>query len=347
MDVLDQTTRYREYLRSFGIAEAGDRVAELRDLDLGNVRFFAYAGGEGLRLKAATTPSGLVTPGGNVGDDWYGFLSAMPDAVAAAERIAWIETDASPPPHGLPGAPAVALAPDRPPPVGIDPAQWRFVTAPVLVVGHDGRATLIAWLLPGGGRVPTRWTVTAQAGPPAVIERALASDLLVASAGGAETAAADAAARARLLLAAGSDDERWWALQHIGDTGDRAAVPDLAALLANTGASPNVRLLTAGTLARLADPAAVMPLGAALRADTAPEVRRACAQALGRIPGAGAVQALTEAAPDEPDVIVRAEIVHALAAQGGPARAAVARIARGDADPGVRDLARHSLDAIK
>jgi hypothetical protein len=46
-------------------------------------------------------------------------------------------------------------------------------------------------------------------------------------------------------------------------------------------------------------------------------------------------------------VIVRAEIVHALAAQGSKARDAIARIACDDTDTGVRDLARLSLESIQ
>jgi hypothetical protein len=343
---LDPETRYRDYLRSFGIVEPGDRIAELRDLDLGNVRFFAYGGGEGLRLKAAATPHGLVTPGGNVGDDWNGFLIAMPDGDAAAQRIAWIESDSSPSPHALAVALTIALTPDHPPSCGIDPAQWALVTAPVLAA-DPGRATLIAWLLPSGSRIPMRWTVDAKAGALAVIERVSAFDLIIASAGSVEAAAAAATTRARRLLSSGTDDERWWALQHIGENDDHAAIQDIAAILVGPGASVNIRILAAGTLARLADPEAVMPLGAALRADTTAEVRRACAQALCRIPSAGSLQALAEASWEEPDVIVRAEIVHALAMQGSKARDAMARIARDDTDAGVRDLARLSLESIQ
>lgn len=345
IEIRDPEKRYRDYLRSFGIAEAADHIAELRDLDLGNVRFFAYAGSNGLRLKAAVTLRGLVTPGANAGDDWNGFLIDMPDGDAAAQRIAWIETDSSPPPHGVARSPTLALAPHRPPPTGIDPAQWALVAGPVLAADLD-RATLIAWLLPGGSRVPMRWTVDARAGALAVIERVSASDLVIASADSVEAAAADATVRARRLLSSGTDAERWWALQHIGENADHTAVPEVAKLLVNPDASPNTRLLAAATLARIADAEAVVPLGAALRTDAAPEVRRACAQALGRIPGAGALHALAEAAPEEPDAMVRAEIVHALAAQGSNARDAMTRIARDDADAGVRDLARLSLDSI-
>jgi hypothetical protein len=347
MNALDPTARYRKYLESFGIAETVDRVAELRDLDLGNVRFFAYASSDGLRLKAAVTQGGMVTPGRHADDDWYGFLSEVPDAATAAVRIAWLETDATPTPHGLPRAPVVALAPDSRPSAGIDPAEWTFVTAPTLLQSFDGSKTLVAWFLPGGARVPQRWTVTARVDAPNAIASTSAFELLVASAGSAEAASADAAARARQFLASGTEDERWWSLQQISETGDTAAVPDVAALLLNTDAAPTVRLIAAGTLARLADPEAVVPLGKALRADPALEVRRACAQALGRIGGAGALRALADVASREPDQTVRAELVHALAAQGYLARDALAQIARSDEDAGVRSLAHRSLDAIK
>jgi hypothetical protein len=344
----DPTARYRNYLRSFGIVEAGDRVAELRDLDLGNVRFFAYASSDGLRLKAAVTPDGVVTPGGHPGDQWYGFLSGMPDARSAAERIAWLETDGSTPPHSLPNAPVIALAPDRPPAIGIDPAQWALVTPPVLCEKHAGGGLgLVVWILPSGARVPERWTVTAPMDAPAAIERASAFDLLVPSAGSAGAVEASATERAKRLLNAGVESERLWALDYTGGAGLHGTVPELAALLANVEMSPKVRLLAAATLGRLADSAAVIPLGAAIRADAVPEVRRACAQALGRIPDAGAVQALAEAALDEPDLNVRIEVVHALAAHGSIARATLTRIVHSDPDPAVRDLAQDSLDVIK
>lgn len=347
MNILNPTSRYREYLGIFGITDAGDRVAELRDLDLGNVRFFAYAGSGGLRLKAAITPSGMVTPGAHAGDDWYGFLSGAYDAISAAERIAWLETDASTPLHGLPSTPAIALPPDCPPVGGVDPALWAFVTAPVLLGRSESSRTLTAWFLAGDSRTLTRWTVIALPGAPAVIKRTSAFELLTAQAGSTAAAVAEATARARRLLAAGTDNERLWALQHIGEIGDRAAVSDVAALLANTGTSPEVRRLAAGTLARLADPTAVVPLGAALCADPSPEVRRACAYAIGCINNAGAVQTLGNAASHESDATVCAEIIHALAAQGSAARIALAQIVNSYPEASLRNLAHHYLDSIK
>jgi hypothetical protein len=340
MNNSDPRTRYLDYLESFGIAEAGDRVAELRDLDLGGVRFFAFDNGEGLRLKAAVTPSGVVTSGGHTGDDWYGFLSAMPDAMTASERIAWLETDASTPPHGLPIAPVLALAPDRRPTAPIDPAQWALVTPPRLFTQPDASVILVAWFLLVGAPVPQRWTVTGRAGKPCAIVYASALDLVAAEAGSVEAASSGAAKRARSVLARGTDSERWWAMRHIAETGSCAAIPDLAALLADSDAAPNLRLLAAGTLAQLADSTAVVPLVAALQVDPSPEVRRECAQAIGRIGGLGAIQPLADAASCEPDVIVRAEIVRALTAQGNPARPALAQIASDDHDASVRNLAR-------
>jgi hypothetical protein len=343
----DPITRYRAYLAASGIADAGDRVAQQLDLDTADVRCFAYAGSEGLRLKAIVTSSGVVTPGGHAEDDWYGFLACMPDAMAAAEWIAWLETDASTPPDGLPKAPVAALAPDRSPAAIIDPAQWALVHPPALHRQPGGSVTLVAWLLPSGARVPERWTVTARPDAPAVIQYTSAHEILAAGAGGDEAAAIAATARAMGFLAAGTDSERLWALQHIRETGYHAAVPDLLTLLPDTAAGAAVRLFAATTLGHLADPAAVPLLGASLRADPASEVRRACAQAIGRIGGRDAVRLLSAAASREPDVTVRAEIVHALITQGDGARAALERIARHDTDPNLRNLARGSLGKPK
>ncbi len=331
MNTTSHITRYLQYLRSFGIAEAGNRVAELHDLDLGNIRFFAYSSTDGLRLKAAVTLIGMVTPRRHASDDWYGFLSGMPDAASAAERIAWLETDASRSLHGLPKPPVVALIPNRRPPVGIDPAQWAIVTAPELLKNPEGKVTLAMWILPSGTRLPERWIITTGRSEPAAIECILAIY-------------EGAALRARKHLAAGTDDARWWALQYIGESGDLAAVPDVATLLGKEDTSPSIRVLAAGTLARLADRAAVTSLSAALRMDDAPEVRSACALALGRIDGSEVVQVLMAAATEEPDQIVRLEIVHALEAQGKAAFAALARIARNDPDAAVRKLARRNID---
>jgi len=347
MNDYDPLVQYQSYLKRFGITAAGDRVAERHDLNLGNTRFYAYAGSDGLRLKAAVMPSGLITPGGHATDDWYGFLSQMPNGAAAATRIAWLETDAAVTRHGLPNPPMVMLTPDHPPVVGIDPAQWALVTSPALNTGADGRVQLMAWFLTGGTPIPTRWTITAQPGTNAIIEQISAQDLLVMQTGSAAAAAAAAAARARQLLATGTEDACLWALQHIGDTGDRTAVLDVATLLSNESASPNMKLHAAGTLARLADPTAVPALSTVLKSDLPPEVQRASAQALGRIGGTASVQVLTEAIAEVSNVTVRAEIVHALAAQGSAAYAALAHIARSDPEATIRELAQGSIAAMQ
>ena len=339
----DPITRYRTYLAASGIADAGDRVAQLHDLDVADVCLFAYVGSEGLRLKAIVTSSGVVTPGGHADDDWYGFLAAMPDPMAAVERIAWLETDASTPPNGLPKAPVAALSPNRRPAVIIDPAQWALVTPPAIRRQLAGSLTLVAWLLSSGARIPERWTVTARKDAPAIIKYSPAHEILAAEAGSDQAAAIGTSARAMRFLTSGTDDERLWALQHISETGHRAAVADLLILLPNTNVGADVRLFTATALGHLEDPAAVTALGASLQADPAPEVRRACAQSIGRIDGPDAVRLLSEAASHEADVTVRAEIVHALTIQGDTARAALDRIARHDTDLNLRNLARGSL----
>jgi len=107
----DATARYRNYLATFGITQPGDRVVEQRGSERGGVRFFAYADGAGLRLKAAVTPDGLVTPGPQRDDDWHGFLAAIGDAEAAADRIAWLESDEAERPHGFPIPPWTVAGP--------------------------------------------------------------------------------------------------------------------------------------------------------------------------------------------------------------------------------------------
>ncbi|WP_433727395.1 HEAT repeat domain-containing protein [Actinoplanes sp. CA-051413] len=343
MDTVDPGARYRDYLATFGIAEPGDRVVERHGLGTGYVRFFAYLDAEGLRLKAAVTPDAMVRPGGHSDDDWYGFLAGMPSAAVAAERIAWLETTAVPP-HALPMPPVVALVPGDRPAAGIDPAQLALVTSPSLHRSGTQTLVLIAWLLAGGARVPQRWTVIARAGTSADVSRVSAFELLATRAAGAAAAAAEAEARARQLLVSGTDDQRRWALHQVAEV---PAIPAVAAVLADLGADADLRLIAAGTLARIADPAVVVPLRAALRTDPAAEVRRGSAQAIGRIGGAEAISALAEAASREPDMLVRMEIVHALRAQGAGARAVLAGIADGDPDAAVRQLARYGFDSIR
>ena len=347
MNVLDLAAPYHEYLRRFGITQAGDRVAEIRQLDLESIRFFAYASDNALRFKAAITPSGVVTPGGHSQDDWYGFLSRMPTAAAAAERIAWLETDESETAHGLPRRPAAALSPDQPLAVGIDPVECALITAPLLVAGPERSITLTAWILDAGARSPTRWRITAALGAATLLERTSAADLVAVDAGSATWAAANATVRARQFLAAGTDDERSWALWHVGDTGDRAAVNDVSALLVNAKTSPSLRILAAGTLARLGDPASVSALGAALQSDAAPEVRRAAAHALSRFTCPEALEVLRPAISEEPDMIVRSDIVHALVVQGRAARTVLKLTAANDPDATIRKLAQAGLDAIQ
>jgi hypothetical protein len=345
-DRLDPEAHYRAYLARYGWTQPGNRVMELGVLALGEVRFFALEdGGRRLhaRFKAAATRAGVVTPGEHPEDDWLGLLSATNDPMVLAERIAWLETDDSVPgPHVLVPVTWAALSPRRPTAGSVDPAEIALVTEPVLKRSAGGGATLVAWLQ--HGLSIQRWTVTARPDMPAVIVTESAADLLAATGDGP----AAKAARARHLLASGTADERSWALFHLKQTSDRAALPDVAALLANASADPGSRLLAAGTLGSLGDQAAVAPLGAALRADPAIEVRVSCAQTLGRIRGATGVRALSDALPAEREVRVRIEIVHALAEQGIPeTRAVLDRVARDDPDADVRKLASIYRDRLR
>jgi hypothetical protein len=147
----DPAARYLAYLASFGIAEPGERALEMRELAGGGVRFFALAEEDGLRLKAAVTPGGLVTPGANADDDWHGFLAAIGDAGEAAERIAWLESDESASPDGFPAEPwtAVGASMSREP---------------------DGAILFVGVFLPAGIPIPQQWTIEARPDAPAEIE---------------------------------------------------------------------------------------------------------------------------------------------------------------------------------
>jgi hypothetical protein len=197
--------RYRAYLASAGFAQPGEHAVEVRGLGLPQVGFYGYDD-HGLRLKAAVTPRGVVRPGGRPEDDWRGLLAAAPDAMTAAERIAWLETDESPLAMRAPSPPATVLAPDRHPAAMVDPALWAFVAAPELTKDADGGLTLTAWFLMSGAQVPVRWTIAAGPRRTATIATIAASDLPEAQNG--SLAAASVAARARRLLGAGNDDER-------------------------------------------------------------------------------------------------------------------------------------------
>lgn len=146
----DPAARYRAYLATFGITDPGERAVEMRELARGGVRFFAFADGDGLRLKAAITPGGLVTPGANADDDWHGFLTGIGDAGEAAERIAWLESDESAQPHALPVPPWTAMA-------GTASRE------------PDGSILFVGVFLPSGIPIPQQWTVIAKPDAPAEI----------------------------------------------------------------------------------------------------------------------------------------------------------------------------------
>jgi hypothetical protein len=293
--------RYRQYLARFGIDSPGERLLAVTGLDEDGVHFFAYADAGGLRLKAAATPSGLLAGGDEPSGDWHGFLTGMPDAHTAAERVAWLLTDESPAAHGLPPPPTMALGPGSPPARGIDPARWAEVAAPTLSSDNRGQVILTAWLLAGTSQVPEQWTVRAGTDGPAVVARTPAQ------------APAGAPARALALLATGTPDEQRWALTAAQGA---TAVPAVAAILADLAADPGIRLQAAAALGRLGGPEALAGLASALSADPEPAVRRAAAQALGQLPGEAAGQALRAAHRTEADATVRAYISQAARERG-------------------------------
>jgi hypothetical protein len=301
MGGLTADERYRQHLARFGIHSPGDRLLPMADLDEDGAHFFAYADAGGLRLKAATTPSGLLAGGDEPRGDWHGFLSAMPDAHIAAQRLAWLLTDESPAVHGLPPPPTMALGLGPPPARGIDPARWTEVAPPILARDDRDQVFLTAWMLAGNSQVPERWTVRARADGTAVVTRKPAS------------AGPSALARALALLATGTADEQRWALTAVQGA---AAVPAVAAILADLGADPGLRLLAAAALGRLGGPQALAGLAWALSADPESAVRRAVAQALGQLPGEAAGNALAAAYGTEADATVRAYIAQAIRERG-------------------------------
>ena len=115
----------------------------------------------------------------------------------------------------------------------------------------------------------------------------------------------------------------------------------------NQDVGVQIKIQAAAVLARLDDSAAIPTLGRALEKNPLPEVRNACAQALGRMSGDGAIDALYNAASLESDVMVRIELVHALASKGRRALASLARIAESDKDAKIRELAKSYCAVLK
>ncbi|MET0340069.1 MAG: HEAT repeat domain-containing protein [Polyangiales bacterium] len=335
----DPARRYHDHVRRYGVAPSDARIVALRALDLGTVRFFALTEGAGLRLRAGVTARGLVTRALDATEDWSGFLRASTDARAMAERVVWLQTD-PPSAHGAPEAPPEVLDPTRPPP-DVDPAAWAMVQTPTLT--SDGaRVSLRAWVRADASSQLESWALSAAPDGPGTLLRQRADALLSSTPEGTSEARA---ARARQVLKTPGHRAHRWALMHVGQSADTRAASLVGAVLKEPESAPELRMQAARTLGSLAVPAAVPMLAAALRIDPASEVRRTAAQALATIGGAPALAALASAA-GQPDMLVRTEVVHALARLGRPALPVLRAIARDDPDAAVRALAAGYATAV-
>ena len=335
--------RYRAYLAELGWADRPDRAFEVVALALPELHCFAYDAARP-RFRLAVTKAGRVRPGAHPEDDWAGLLGAGADAGALAARLAWLQGEAA-------GADALnsvevsVLAPGAAPVPMLDPLDWALVEAPSLQLTAAGEHMLSAWLWNPQARQPARWMIHARVGEPAKIERLTAAELR-ANRNGRESAGAKLE-RARASLRTGSLEAQLWALQLVRDNADHSAVREIAGLLARPDSSRALRLTAVGTLAALADPNGVPALAALLRRDSDAGVRRAAADALSRTRTEHAIRALSESAQAEADNAVRVAIVHALMAQGAPARATLEQLAQHDPDERVRQLARDYAERLR
>lgn len=163
----DHAAAYRDFLQRMRIADPGDRVVDDLGQARGAVRCFALREGEGLRLKACVTPTGMVREGfragtnpRGVGDDWAGLMAAAPDAAAMAAWVAWLLSDDGPATHGPTiRRPTTVLAAGDP---TIEPAHRAKVRAPELTKTADG-GRFSAWFAKPGLTAPLRWTIATDA----------------------------------------------------------------------------------------------------------------------------------------------------------------------------------------
>ena len=147
-------TRYQQYLATFGIHNSQDRIADLTNLNIGCLHFYAYASEGGLRLKAVVTECGIVTPDWNEEDDWYGLMTEIADAKTIAVRLAWLLTDSATPIDGLPLNPVQVLTPLNIPKNVIAPNYWSQITEP-LMFHNNNCMHFTAWFLLSGKCIPT------------------------------------------------------------------------------------------------------------------------------------------------------------------------------------------------
>lgn len=316
--------RYREFLVRTG-ADRNASVIDSAALALGDWHFYELEGGAS---RAAAAPVGLVGGGErDPHDAWYAFLAAA-DAATVAARIAWLDHRGGPQ-HG-PGT--VVVTGSTPPAARIDPMLWRAARPPRRDELPGGGRRLTAWFYSDGDE-PYQLAISAPATGPATIESHAAHTLVDPG---------DLTGRVMAALAGTDDQMLRWALITAAKQPLGKAAPAIAALLTRTDAT--LRTDAAVALASLRAPATIDALAAACSKETDGIARQTMLSALGNIGTAAAVDALVGLRGRIADAAMRLDLVHALAraAESTPdrAHAALAAIARDDANPEVRKLAR-------
>lgn len=129
----------------------------------------------------------------------------------------------------------------------------------------------------------------------------------------------------------------------LGIKGERSAVPDLIAVLADNEPAPQVRASVFRALGRIGDPAAVGPLLKALRTEQRPELRAAAALGLGDMADPGSLDTLLEVLSRESDFGVRVSTITALGGFGVDKAVTALAAYTGDPDARIRRGAIRSL----
>ena len=316
--------RYRDYLARIG-ADRSASVVDNAALRLGDWHFFNVEGDARGTTRAAASSLGVVGGGRAPGDAWFAFLHVA-DAAALACRIAWLES-----PSAGRGPGTVVVSGATPPAAKIDPRLWRAARPPALA-DAAGKRRFIAWLYASDSDEPFELIVTAPQTGSATIEAHPAHTI---------TDVGNVADRARDALRDPDEAIVRWGLITVGRQRIEGAAPQVAALLTRPDAA--LRADAAVALATLRAPETVDALAAACTTETDTVARRMMLSALGNIGTAKAIAALVALRPRLTETTLRLDLVHGLARAAettpGPARAALAAIAKDDADATVRQLA--------
>lgn len=247
--------------------------------------------GAGPQPGATEEPMSTHQPSLDGTGDWAGLLARSTPDEAAATALASAQ-------------PAVLLRPGSPELGRLAPEARALITPPALGQSPAGEPQLSFWMGQPPGFGPVRVQVSVPPSGPARVERQGLDTLLPAEAQEAVLLRA---------LGEGSRKEKQNAATALGERRSAAAVPGLLALLQDPYAG--ARADAAEALGRIADPAAVDGLGAALA--------------------------------KEPDLAAGMKMVTALRAIGGPAaRAALEAAAAQAVEPTLAQQAREAAAGL-